>query len=84
MNHHPWIEIVSDLITNALDVLTPDEVHEIFEDLEATYPELPEGSLSELLYEFETLPVFTRIAPAFDEMSFVMKWAKQRGIPVTS
>ncbi len=82
MHHHPWIEIVADLIANALDVLTLEEVLEIFDDLEQTYPELPEGSLSELLFEFETLPVFTRIAPGFDETGFVLAWGKKRGIPL--
>ena len=82
MTPHPWIESVSDILANALDVLSPAEIREIFSDIEYTHPELAPGSLLELLSEFESLPVLVRITPAFSETAFVMEWARKKGVPV--
>jgi hypothetical protein len=76
-----WPEIMVDLLTHALDVLTLDELREIFEDLELCFPELPRGSLFELMKEFQSLEVRSRIAPDFSEQKFVQEWAKREKIP---
>ena len=80
MTPHPWIESVSDILANALDILSPEEIREIFSDIEFTHPELAPGSLLELLSEFESLPVRVRITPTFSEKAFVLEWARKRGV----
>ena len=79
-----WSEIVVDLLIHALDILTLNELLEVFEDLEILYPELPRGSLFDLLKEFQSLEVRTRIAPDFNEKRVVHAWAEKRGIPYFS
>jgi hypothetical protein len=83
MNFEPpcWSEILVDLLTHALDVLTLEELQEIFDDLETSFPELPRGSLFKLLKDFQSVEVRVRIAPEFRERQFIHDWAKKNKIP---